>query len=128
PLQAVARDRGQHQPRIDHQLRTHLVFDICVLQEQRDLGVLRAGGERLVDVRRVGLDEEREVRRDLAAEEKTRAADEDVLRVTARRGILKLLRLRLQEDAELQIDVVIDLDRHLCRGGRGEEQGENEKL
>ena len=64
----------------------------------------------LPEVGRVGLHEERHVLRNLSRKHQTQAADKQIVRVRFWFRVADSVRLKLPEHAELEVDVVVDLD------------------
>src|ERR1043165_2148406 len=86
---------------------------------------LRGAVDRAAEAVVLGLEEEEDVLRHLAGGDEARAADPEVLDRAAG-GVLREVGLRLEEDAELDVDVVVDADlragrrrRFRRRGGSG---------
>ena len=122
-LQAVTAERRQHQAGVDDEgvvrRAERLPLQEGVLGDEAAAERLR----RLAEVRVVGLVEERHGRRDLSADEKTDAPQEEVVRVALRRGgDLRGVGPRLQQQSEPEVDVIVDFDGCLRAGKRGDEE------
>ena len=116
---AVAAERNEDEAGVDPELVRDRPLDERVLNDEaraRRLatGAARHGLRRLAEVRVVGHEEERDVLRDLPAEEEPGPAQEQVLlepgRIPRGGGLAAPVGPGLQEDAEAEVHVVVDLD------------------
>ena len=86
-LNAVARERDEHQSGIDQEGVSEPELGIGVLHYDRRLDVL-AGRQRFAEIRRICFDEERHVLGHLPAKQESQSPGEQIARIRYRAGVV----------------------------------------
>lgn len=120
-LNAVARERDEHQPGVEREGVGRFQRGEGVLKNQGWLNVLPAR-QLLAEVRRISYDEERDVLRDLSRKEQAQASHEQIVRVGLVIRIANRVGLKLAEDSELEVHIVVGFDDDLRPGRQRSDQ------
>src|SRR5262245_14018741 len=116
-------ERDEHHSRVEREFLARFPFDPCILRDEAGAEVLGC----LAEIRIVRFEEKCDGRRDLTADQNAHSAQEQVLRVAAGGGVLRGVRPSLNERAEAEAHLIVDLDDSLSVREYGKKENDCEE-